>query len=433
VAERDSARQPLPSSGDMAVVPASELGSLRPPPDVPAPTEQVAAARAGKGSEAIHPSGAVAAASPPAPSPSGTLRGMQAIGQGGERVAAAQATTTAGARTATAASPATNGVLDRSATAENESLSVGMNAEPGAQSPDRASKASAAQAPARKPDALPSEPLNVVVRGMAVAEPRISIKGGSASQAEQVAIRPRPRSAGSALDYDDRAHGVPRARGPAMILVATIALALSAILALAGFRQLRARQQRDAEERAAHEAAAATTGESSVELTPFAHPERTAPSAAAPVPSAQEAAANPRAAESATSAPATAPAARPPSIAPAAAPPQPPPPPRHVRAEPPPSRAPKGEAPLEVAAPSAGGSLIALANHDLANGAIAHAVQVARQATAENPADANAWLTLGAAYAASGNAAAAHEAYRNCAANARGPNVSECRTLAAQR
>jgi len=49
-----------------------------------------------------------------------------------------------------------------------------------------------------------------------------------------------------------------------------------------------------------------------------------------------------------------------------------------------------------------------------------------------SPTDADAWLTLGAAYAASGNANAAREAYRSCVARAHTTNVSECRVLAAQ-
>jgi cytochrome c-type biogenesis protein CcmH/NrfG len=46
-----------------------------------------------------------------------------------------------------------------------------------------------------------------------------------------------------------------------------------------------------------------------------------------------------------------------------------------------------------------------------------------------NPADAEAWLTLGAAYQATGNPSAAREAYRSCIAQAKNADVSECRLL----
>ncbi len=96
----------------------------------------------------------------------------------------------------------------------------------------------------------------------------------------------------------------------------------------------------------------------------------------------------------------------------------------------PPAPGPRGEAPADVTPPARNASLIAQASQALASGATARAVDLARQATSANPADANAWLTLGAAYAASGNAAAARDAYRSCVAQARTANVSECRMMA---
>jgi Flp pilus assembly protein TadD len=59
----------------------------------------------------------------------------------------------------------------------------------------------------------------------------------------------------------------------------------------------------------------------------------------------------------------------------------------------------------------------------------ARAIALARQATQAHPADADAWLRLGAAYEASGDAASARRAYVRCVALAHGPNVSECRLL----
>jgi Flp pilus assembly protein TadD len=60
------------------------------------------------------------------------------------------------------------------------------------------------------------------------------------------------------------------------------------------------------------------------------------------------------------------------------------------------------------------------------------AIELARRATQENPGDANAWLTLGAAYDAAGSPGAAKAAYKSCVATAHGANVSECRALAGE-
>jgi Flp pilus assembly protein TadD len=92
---------------------------------------------------------------------------------------------------------------------------------------------------------------------------------------------------------------------------------------------------------------------------------------------------------------------------------------------------PSQEKPLDTRPEPGGESLVVQASHALSRGATARAVQLARQAVSSNPGDAEAWLTLGAAFQASGNASAAREAYRSCVAQARTANVSECRMLAA--
>ena len=58
------------------------------------------------------------------------------------------------------------------------------------------------------------------------------------------------------------------------------------------------------------------------------------------------------------------------------------------------------------------------------------AAELARKATKRDPGNAQAWLTLGAAYHALGNKAQAMNAYRSCARQATGPGVAECRALA---
>ena len=63
-------------------------------------------------------------------------------------------------------------------------------------------------------------------------------------------------------------------------------------------------------------------------------------------------------------------------------------------------------------------------------GAASRAAELAWKATKRDPSNAEAWLTLGAAYQSLGNKAQALQAYRSCAKQAQGPRVSECRALA---
>lgn len=58
------------------------------------------------------------------------------------------------------------------------------------------------------------------------------------------------------------------------------------------------------------------------------------------------------------------------------------------------------------------------------------AAELAWKATKRDPSNAEAWLTLGAAYHSLGNKAQAQQAYRSCAKQAQGPRVAECRALA---
>lgn len=57
------------------------------------------------------------------------------------------------------------------------------------------------------------------------------------------------------------------------------------------------------------------------------------------------------------------------------------------------------------------------------------AIDLARHAVRTNPKDAEAWLTLGAAYEAAGARERAKSAYRSCVDQGDGPRVSECRAL----
>jgi len=103
--------------------------------------------------------------------------------------------------------------------------------------------------------------------------------------------------------------------------------------------------------------------------------------------------------------------------------PQPPPGPRSPSIENP--RVPPGPAPE----PEVGVSLVQQAQRLLERGSAARAAEVARKATTADPQNAEAWLTLGAAYDAAGNRAQAHFAYKNCVDSGRGSRVAECKAL----
>jgi DNA-binding response OmpR family regulator len=62
-------------------------------------------------------------------------------------------------------------------------------------------------------------------------------------------------------------------------------------------------------------------------------------------------------------------------------------------------------------------------------GAAGRAIDMAAQATRADPGNAEAWLTLGAAYQAAGYPKRAQEAYQSCIQRAQGPRVAECKAL----
>jgi DNA-binding response OmpR family regulator len=74
--------------------------------------------------------------------------------------------------------------------------------------------------------------------------------------------------------------------------------------------------------------------------------------------------------------------------------------------------------------------LVKQAQKALDSGQAGTAITLASQATARAPENAEAWLTLGAAYDMAGNAAAAKNAYRSCVAKASGhPLANECKAF----
>ena len=420
--EHDSSRQAVTSSSEMAIVPASDPASIRPPPHAAVAVSEAAGVGPLEGKR-------VAAAAPEntEPSRTSTLQGLASptpSPQGvEERSPPAAPAAQTQARGASAASSTTNGMRERSLANDKEGVRAQADVAPGGVSDERAG-------PAPSPKSLPKgragEPppaVHAVVPAAAVVAPR--------SQAAE------PEGYGD----DHRIAGLPRTRMATKVALAATA-AIAVVIVVGGLRGLRARQSPDVDAPRGSAAAAATPTPKVVETpapSPIASasaatvPEvssavplvavapvqsgATAPGAPSPPPAAPVLPALPPLPSSAAPAASVAPGSSAATRAAGRPSPGPPPPPR-------------GEAPIESAPPATGSSLLAQASHALASGATARAVELARQATAATPTDANAWLTLGAAYSASGNASAARDAYRSCIAHARTPNVSECRMMA---
>jgi DNA-binding response OmpR family regulator len=88
--------------------------------------------------------------------------------------------------------------------------------------------------------------------------------------------------------------------------------------------------------------------------------------------------------------------------------------------------------PVEPPSTSDRGPLTAQAQRALERGEKHRAIELARQATVADPGNAEAWLTLGAAYDASGRNPEARAAYRSCVNKGKGPRVDECKALLGQ-
>jgi DNA-binding response OmpR family regulator len=406
--EHDGALHAVTSSSEMAVVPASDPTTVRPPPPqaVARPAEVVAAAQP-EGKEPAAASAPAVEALRTAPLQESRAAVVLPIV---DRNPPSPAAPLAEARGGPVPSSATNGATEKA-------IDKGRVR--------------------HETDALPS----VVVEDRPVSPL-------SKTPAKESALKPSPAVAvapvGDAQGDDIRIAGLPRDRMTTKVVFGAV-VALAAMIVVGGL--LKSRQPRDADAPRASAAAAAATKSEVVEARPAAPVAsvRTEisevvapPSAAAAAPVLKVAASPPIAAPSSPpvalpASPAAAPAALPalprlpssPAATPGSAPAATAVP---IASSPPP--APRGETPIETTPQqSAGGSLVARASRALAGGATGRAVELARQATTAAPGDANAWLTLGAAYSASGNASAARDAYRSCIVHAKTPNVSECRMM----
>jgi DNA-binding response OmpR family regulator len=355
----DSAKVKVPSSGEMAVVPAADMGAARVPPPSALPLESaVATTSAGLGAEAHG-----AAPEPP----------LQA----------------------------SNGQSSPHPPAVVLSVPAGF-------------------------EAPPAQPLQTYARSEP-SPPESPPLPSSLPATRPERASPRAWPTTDAVEADVSIPGLSRFKGGAR--VAVVVAALAAMVALAGLVIGLRGRQRQAEEQRARTGAVLGEAPRSAEppsLPPATPPAEPAMPSAAPAPvgpnvlAAQPAAGGGPVADRLPSAP-VAPVESPSPAAPGLG---------QATPSPVPPVANTGETPLDLPRSAAGGSLLGEANRALATGATGRAMDLARQAVSANPGDPNAWLILGAASQASGNASAARDAYRNCVAQARGPNVNDCRALA---
>ena len=415
-AELESQVPAVGSSGEMAVVPASDpavVGPLTPP-------AMVRAAEAGAGSPS-EKKDTVARSSEAAPlsSRTGTLHGIQPVpAPSGVDRKAPQAVSQAQPRGAAAVASTTNGVHEKSFGTDEEHLRPGSSASEATH--EKSSASMAVNVPTRE-GAPKAPPLVGTVPGV-----------GPRKSAPDAGAESRSRS-----EDEVRIAGLPGGRVPTkMVLAAAAALAVIVVVA-GGLRGAGSQQSSDSQGPRGASAAkeAAKPAEPGPPPPPVVSASAEAPEVVAPPATAAAPVLN-----VAPTPPITAPPASPVASAPVRA--LPPLPPSQTNAGPgatapaaTPSVTPqppqaRGEAPLDTRPqPAQVGSLVAQASRALAEGATARAVELARQATTAAPTDANAWLTLGAAYSAMGNASAARDAYRSCVAHAKTPNVSECRMM----
>jgi DNA-binding response OmpR family regulator len=233
--------------------------------------------------------------------------------------------------------------------------------------------------------------------------------GEAAARGLAPAVRREP-SVEIRPDHDDDVAGVPRRASGQTKMIVGIAVAAAALLAIVGgLRGLSQRQQSLAE---AERARAAATTRPEV-------PTSTIPPPTAPTSTTNGGDQAPTVGTGVAGSAGTLSAVAPNGSAPLV--PDVPAPPAET-----------AEKPLDVGPEAPNVSLVMRANRALRTGAKERAVELARQAVKENPSDADGWLMLGAAYQASGNNVAAHVAYKSCVAQAHTVNVSDCRVLAGQ-
>ena len=440
-AERESGKQ-LPPLADDAVVPATE--TVRPPPSAPPahaePAAPLAAAAASPNDlSTTLPNLPVPAIPPPAAVPGAGKAEHKALAS-------------------TAIGIGTNGVTDgshapRGAKESLVNTHVGIGEIPVARAkepppPAKVEKAKEPEPPPPTPPVAKEEPKAAPVE--APSKLAVSVVAPQAKPAAKEEAKPEREHTTGETDLDefltkpeeevhaahrddpildeDRIAGVPRTISKqAKMLVAGIVALAAILLVVGGLRAMRARQERQIEEmnaRAQIHPGNPATAVSTADI-PEPPPASAVPAATvAPAPSETASAPAPSITAGPLPVDTTAmisapPATGGPTLLPVTGPAPLPPGPV----------APGAETAIDTGGQT-GGSLITQAGRAMQKGDTTKAVSLARQAVAENPANADAWLTLGAAYSASGNPGAARDAYRSCVKQARFANVTECHALA---
>jgi DNA-binding response OmpR family regulator len=381
--ERDSSKTAVPSSGDMAVVPASEPSTVRPPP-------QAAAGASLDGKRQTE------RAASPSSLPSQASAGVVVANVPGDG-----ASTQRGERSG----PRPTAPLDPAASSAASNAN-GVRAKSQASDPEEVADPSV-------PEGVRAN-VGAAARGAAASNASIASRSESSDVATKEALPGAVASPDSNLDLSTEQDGqftrVPHTRPPTKLILGTIAVAVVTLGVIGGLRERMVSPHKTAQVNVQPAAVAATP--SRVEEPPTKEPVVAPVATDVPIPLSVSANTHEIPVIVATPSSVTSQ------------------PPRVEVQSPPATRSQHPvERPIEIMSEPDRGSLVMQASRDLANGLTAHAVELARRATAANPADANAWLTLGAAYAASGNASAARDAYRSCVALARTANVSECRML----
>lgn len=420
--DRDSAREATrapgqPSSGEMAIVPAYDAATtVRPPP--PAAVEPVA----------VPPSAAVPGRRtwPPQPAPGSPTA---APTNGAPEAASARGLApAAGAPQIAVVTPRAAWAPPRPVAGAPAGLApMATPATPTFFSPTPVQVQPVAQAAAPvAPQATETAPVPVSLpvpvsppaapHELAPSSASVAVQEAAFHDAPGMHEVPDPDAPfpEASIDQDDSVAGVPRRASPRTKAIVGGALALAAVIAVAGFlRGVQSRQDRLAEQANARaQIPALRPTAASVVVPPPSLPGSSVASAIPEPPPDESRASSDTPSESSAGALPGLPAASDAPL-PSSTP-----------------RPPVQEKPLDLPPDSPNGSLVMRANRALRAGAKEQALELAQKAVKANPADADAWLMVGAALQAAGNKAGAHVAYQSCVAQAHTVNVSECRVLA---
>ena len=418
LAERDSGREKAkpqtPSSGEMAIVPASDGASLAAPP----------AGAAESGSLAASSAPPTELQGPPQFSPTATVNGIAELPNHAPPPGPLDRTRTYGSPEAAAAAAAqAKGYVSPEGPSVFRRPSGMQPALTHAKAPAPVEATALLQPVSARPSEgarlHPIGPSRAAAKAGVVSS-RVVVSSSRPPAPSPARVAPSTPVPVQGPDTDAAIPGIPRPISPQAKVIVAGVLGVAVLVAVAAawssVRSREARQEEDAREAAA--TAAAANGIAA---------RRPAVPAPPPIaPSIAASAARPWSAPSFVT-----PAPAPTRTAASPAPPSAPSPATPRTSSPAPSPTARGgETALDVPAGAPSGSLVKQASQALASGSMGRAVELARQAVAANPGDADAWLTLGAAYQASGQSGAAQNAYRSCLAQAHGPNVSDCRVLA---